>query len=344
VDKKKYYKLIKQSQLNDNHGILENVYDNELPHPFFDPDKIGFRDYRNFQPDRYNDRSKLPKKSIVFQDCEHYLPGSSEFNILGVSPLSPGDYLISSCITDKDHLYPVPYVFNSWHLVRTRQANITYIPTENLRKPFLADVLLGNSKPDREIFFQLLKQSSLLQKCVVNYFNQYKSPFLLETKESVNSQIDSHNDVSTVNTAHTPNNFWVSQIISKEIYANTWITVAAESLCRNDIFFPTEKIGKPMLAKRPFIVLSGQHYLKKLRSLGVATFHPFIDETYENISEKELRIKSAFNSFSTCLAQDPNDLIKKIQPILDHNSELMSNKSSLTKKAREFLDDIRSKL
>jgi len=345
VEKRKFNKLIKQSQLNDNHsGVLENVYDNDLPHPYFNPEKIGFYNYRLFQPDRYSIRSALPNKSIVFHDSEQYLPGTKEFNIVGNSPLTEKDYIITSCITDNDHRYPVPYVFNSWHLVQTREANKNYHALHPVNRPFFADVLLGNTKPDRDIFFNLLKKQGLLEKCIVNYFNQYKSIFLKNSKEPVNKNIDNTNDVSNVKTATNTQNFFTSQLISEEIYENSWFTIAAESLCRNDIFFPTEKIGKPMLANRPFIVLSGKHYLKKLKSLGFITFHPFIDETYDDIDDKETRIKSAFNSFTECMSQDPFEFRKKIAPILDHNEALMRNKADLTKQARQFLDDIRSKL
>lgn len=345
MEKRKFNKLIKQSQLNDNHyGILENVYDNELPHPYFDPKKIGFYNYRFFQPDRYNDRSSLPDKSIVFHDSEHYLPGTKEFDIVGNSPLTEKDYLITSCITDNDHRYPAPYVFNSWHLVKTREANKDYHAVHTTNKPFFADVLLGNTKPDRDIFFNLLKNRALLDRCIINYFNQYKSVFLQNSEESMNKNIDKTNDVNSIKTSIITQNFFASQLISREIYENSWFTIAAESLCRNDIFFPTEKIGKPMLANRPFIVLSGKHYLKKLKSLGFVTFHPFINETYDDIDDKETRIKSAFDSFLECMSQNPFEFRKKIAPILDHNEALMRNKADLTKRARQFLDGIRNNL
>ena len=345
MEKTKFNRLIKKSQLNDNrYGVLENVYDNDLPHPYFDPKKIGFYNYRLFQPDRYNDRSLLPDKSIVFHDSEHYLPGNKEFDIIGNSPLTEKDYLITSCITDNDHRYPAPYVFNSWHLVQTREANKNYHALHPTNRSFLADVLLGNIKPDRDIFFNLLKSKGLLDKCIINYFNQYKSIFLQKSEESVNKKIDKTNDINSVKTSTITQNFFASQLISKEIYENSWLTIAAESLCRNDIFFPTEKIGKPMLANRPFIVLSGKHYLRKLKSLGFVTFHPFIDETYDNIDDKETRIKYAFDSFLTYISQDPFEFRKKIAPILNHNEALMRDKANLAKQARQFLDGIRNKL
>lgn len=54
--------------------------------------------------------------------------------------------------------------------------------------------------------------------------------------------------------------------------------------------FLTEKTYKPILAKHPFIMVGRPGYLKILRDCGFKTFHPFIDETYDTVSDDDERM------------------------------------------------------
>jgi len=346
---REYYEQIKLAQQNDNIGVLENIYDNEIPHPVFDLKKIAFRKYRFFHPDRYIDKDVPLNKIVVFEDQELNL---ANFDVTingiptkGINPLTDKDYVITSWISNRDNLYPVPYVFNSWALSVTREANLNFIKNNNTNKPYIADVLLGNKKLHRDIFFNLLKENGLLDRCIVNYFDIYKSNFLKQSKDLLNHNIDTSNDISIVNTSATyEQKYWVSQLISKEIYENSWLSIVSESTTHNGFFCPSEKIGKPLIAGRPFIVLAEKHFLKNLRSIGFATFHPFIDEKYDEIDDLETRVKAAFNSFQKIKNLNFSDFEKYIGPILEHNIDIMKNKSKLTARARKFLENIREKL
>ena len=224
----------------------------------------------------------------------------------------------------------------------TRRANKDIIVLQNNNRPFVADILLGTKKKHRDLFFKLLQERGLLDQCIVNYFKHYKSNFLKNSKEMVNLKIGSLEINDHVDTTMlTEKNVTLSQTISHDIYANSWFTVVAETICHNKIFFPTEKIGKPMMANRPFIVLSGKHYLRRLRQIGFKTFHPFINEDYDNIDNMEDRMRAAFDSFIGCMSQDQNQLRTKIKDILDHNEIVMKDKALLAKRARKFLDNIR---
>ena len=345
----KYYEQIKLAQRNDNMGVLENIYDNEIPHPAFDPKKIAFRQYRLFHPDRYNNRDVPENIPVVFHDQELNLANfdNTIYGIptKGVDPLTDKDYMITSWISDRNNLYPVPYVFNSWALSATREANSNFIKNNNTNKPYIADVLLGNKKLHRDMFFNLLKENGLLDRCIVNYFDIYKSNFLKQSKDTLNSNIDTSNNISMTNIASTyEQKYWPSQLISKEIYENSWLSIVSESTAHNGFFCPSEKIGKPLIAGRPFIVLAEKHFLKNLRLIGFATFHPFIDEKYDEIDDLEIRVKAAFNSFQKIKNLNFSDFEKHIGTILSHNTEMMRDKSKLTSRARKFLEDIRNKL
>jgi len=93
-----------------------------------------------------------------------------------------------------------------------------------------------------------------------------------------------------------------------------------------------------MMAGRPFIMLGGRHYLKRLRELGFQTFHPVIDESYDDIGDHNSRIKLAFDSFKQLSMSDPNEITHKLMPAIKHNQEFMQNFSKLTQSARAMLD------
>jgi hypothetical protein len=342
-----FNEAMRLAHLNDNpFGILSNIYDDEHPHPYFDPDKIGFYRYRNYNHQQYTSRKELPNKSIVFEDFEMYIPGIGDLDhtlIYDVEqcPLTECDYVITSCITKNDHMWPVPYVYNNYHFVRTHEVNKEQVFNSPTTRPYLADVLLGNPKSHRNTFFKLLRANNMLDDCIINLFGIYKSKFLEEVDDNIQNIIDSAEQKGGyVNTTNLIDGNFVSQYISMPIMDASWYSVVGETISNNDCFFVTEKTAKPMMAGRPFIMLSGKHTLKHLRDIGFKTFNPVIDESYDLIDDEYERISAAFDSFQKLCTQDPKDVYNKLHPVLEHNRKIMLDKSILTQHARTFLDNI----
>ena len=343
-----FNEAMRLAHLNDNtHGILSNIYDDEYPHPYFDPEQIGFYRYRNYNHCAYTDRSTLPNKSIVFEDFEMYIPGIGDLDHkltydIGQCPLTKHDYVITACITKNDHMWPVPYVYNNYHFVQTHTVNKLQRFDRLDVRPYFADVLLGNSKPHRTLFFKLLRATDMLDKCIINLFGVYKSKFLENITDTVQQTINNTtNKDDYANTTSNLDGGFVSQHISKPIMNASWISVVSETICNNDCFFLTEKTAKPLMAGRPFIMLSGKHTLKNLRSLGFKTFSPVIDESYDDIENQNERIMAAFESFQSLEQLDQVQVRNQLQDVLTHNQQLMYSKKSLTQRARDFLDNIR---
>jgi len=347
-----FHEAMRLAHLNDNqYGVLSSIYDDEYPHPYFDPDKIGFYRYRNYNHQQYADRSSLPDKAIVFEDFEMYIPGVGDLDHkltydVKDCPLTERDYMITACITPNDHLWPVPYVYNNYHLVKTHEVNKKQIlPQPHLgpnKRSHLADVLLGNPKPHRNTFFKMLRANNLLDDCIVNLFGIYKSKFLDNINEEAQIIINSTTvDGGYVNTTNQLDEGFVSQFISMPIMNASWYSVVGETIADNNCFFVTEKTAKPMMAGRPFIVLSGKHTLQHLRSIGFKTFDGVIDESYDEIDDKEERVIAAFHSFKKLAKLNPIDVYQKLGGALEHNQQMMQSKEALTQRARDFLEDIR---
>jgi len=350
--KAEFNEAMRLAHMNDNnHGVLNNIYDSDYPHPYFDPEKIGFYRYRNYNHQQYSVRSELPDKSIVFEDFEMYIPGVGDldhkltYNIKDC-PLTKRDFIITSCITVNDHLWPVPYVYNNYHFVMTHEVNKKQIITQPNLGPtnrlYIADVLLGNPKPHRNTFFKLLRASNMLDNCIVNLFGIYKSKFLNQIDEQSQLLINAaQSQIGYINTTNEFDQGFVSQHISMPIMNASWYSIVGETICDNDCFFVTEKTAKPIMAGRPFIILSGKHTLKHLQSLGFRTFSPVIDETYDEINDHHERVAAAFVSFQKLAKLNPIDVYQKLGDVLLHNQQIMHNKQALTQRARDFLEDIR---
>jgi len=347
-----FNEAMRLAHLNDNdYGVLNNIYDNDYPHPYFDPEKIGFYRYRNYNHRQFVVRSELPDKSIVFEDFEMYIPEVGDTSHLleydvSKCPLTEKDYIITSCITVNDHLWPVPYVYNNYHFVMTHEVNKKQIlPQPNLgptNRLYIADVLLGNPKPHRNTFFKLLRTNNMLDDCIVNLFGIYKSKFLNQVDEKAQLIINAaQSERGYINTTNQLDQGFVSQHISMPIMNASWYSIVGETITVNDCFFVTEKTAKPMMAGRPFIMLSGRHTLKHLQSLGFRTFSSVIDETYDEIVDDNERVAAAFGSFQKLAKLDPIDVYQKLGDVLIHNQQIMHNKQALTQRARDFLEDVR---
>ena len=115
----------------------------------------------------------------------------------------------------------------------------------------------------------------------------------------------------------------LSQIIPREIYRRTHYTLVAETMCDNGWSFPTEKIVKPILAQRLFVVYAGQFYLANLRSMGFHTFHSIINEDYDNEPDDRRRMDMVMSQIEWLQQQDHNSLASRIAPIVEHNYRIM---------------------
>ena len=86
----------------------------------------------------------------------------------------------------------------------------------------------------------------------------------------------------------------------KKLFMDTYMSLVSETHSGNDDcnphFFLTEKLVKAIGNCHPFVVLSTPGYLKELKMLGYKTFAPYIDESYDDEPNTELRMVKAIDS------------------------------------------------
>jgi hypothetical protein len=198
-------------------------------------------------------------------------------------------------------------------------------------KERMFDILLGTQKPHRTAVYNYVKEHNLDDQVVMTYFNK---PTLTQTFDVDDTSEWIWPDGYTAD--KDPNTNWtvtivdfqghrmsLSQIIPTQVYNRTAYTVVAETNTENDWVFFTEKIVKPILARRLFIVLGNRYYLQALRNLGFKTFDSIIDESYD-VAEFS-RPETAMSQLAWLCKQPQADVLAKIKPICDHNYDVMMN-------------------
>jgi len=114
-----------------------------------------------------------------------------------------------------------------------------------------------------------------------------------------------------------------SQVIPKKIYEQTAYSIICETSINNNFSFFTEKIAKPILAGRLFIVISGVNYLRNLRSLGFKTFDGIIDESYDTVEDDHKRWDMALEEIYKLTKQDQVQVLQQCQDIVEHNYNII---------------------
>ena len=152
-------------------------------------------------------------------------------------------------------------------------------------KPKFFDILLGMPKPHRDIIYNYVNANKLNDRMIMTYLGH---PRKIIPGTNSDGWVWEDEGLEILN----PNINWtvdqvkyygqemsLSQVVPINIYNQTAYSLVAETNFANHYVFHTEKIVKPILARRLFLVYSGQHYLKNLKNLGFKTFSEIIDES-----------------------------------------------------------------
>lgn len=117
---------------------------------------------------------------------------------------------------------------------------------------------------------------------------------------------------------------------NKDMYLETYISLVTESIFfQPDTNFPTgflsEKIWKPIGHCHPFILVGPSNSLKYIRDeFGYKTFHPFINEAYDEIKDDMERLKLIqieVDIFSKKTKNEKIEFLNNIKEICVYNQE-----------------------
>lgn len=106
-----------------------------------------------------------------------------------------------------------------------------------------------------------------------------------------------------------------------DIWKSSFLNVVTETTTYTDIFL-SEKIFKPMLGMRPFVVLGDTGLLRFLKKNGFRTFDRWFDESYDNETcpvEKVKKLLPIIKRVSALTQEQMHSMYNEMRPILEHN-------------------------
>jgi hypothetical protein len=107
-----------------------------------------------------------------------------------------------------------------------------------------------------------------------------------------------------------------------DVYKNSYITIVTETFFDDDFYYISEKTFKPLMQQHPFILMGRPNSLKYLKDIGFKTFHPFINETYDEIENNNDRFNTILNEIkrlNELSNEDLHLLVQNLNNILQFN-------------------------
>lgn len=209
---------------------------------------------------------------------------------------------------------------------------------ENKDKLYLYDCTNMRPRPHRVLNFLHLISSGLLEKGNVSmseqsswkpYINLNDPDFLVGHGLPADVMTKLTPDMTPLAAKHNFSNdtehyFNFVERILDDMYRNSWVSLVTESSyfdyeCNA---FISEKTFKPIASMQPFIILGSKGTLKYLRRLGYKTFHPFIDESYDDVTDGH-RFNAIMETIKKIEAiEDKAAWYESMREILEHNHKL----------------------
>jgi hypothetical protein len=98
--------------------------------------------------------------------------------------------------------------------------------------------------------------------------------------------------------------------------------IVTETVFYYDKLHLTEKIFKPIVSQRPFLLAAAPGNLAYLKRYGFKTFDRWIDESYDNINDHDQRLQAIVDQVEKICSLSNNqlyDMHREMLPVLEHN-------------------------
>tara|TARA_B100002003_G_C14080069_1_gene519585 strand:- start:488 stop:1384 length:897 start_codon:yes stop_codon:yes gene_type:complete len=123
-------------------------------------------------------------------------------------------------------------------------------------------------------------------------------------------------------------------------YEQTLFSLISETNFVQNTLFITQSTWKAVLNRHPFIIAGNPGVIKYLRNEGFKTFHPYIDESYDEIKnpyKRMVMIIDEVERLSKLNDEESKQFLINIRDIVDYNyDKLLSDKKRLDKLVKEL--------
>lgn len=318
----KDFRLIESEAASHFHGNGQCIWWHEEPLDLQNFDDVVWR------LDPTPNFSKFPCPATVPAMCDWYQ--DVNFHLLANSEKS---------IFKKELLKK--YKFYDWYFFYHGLAALDWFrdyqylqyPETNFTKIFMSlNHLLAKKRSYRLTLLSYLKQQGLEE------YGYISSPVL--DKDLIKQELfDRHSLLSTTSKKHILNNLFPTagnNILDKQINYNSasasiidtkfslgalW-HIVTETVYYEDRLHLTEKIFKPIVMKRPFMLLGAVGNLEYLRCYGFKTFDRWIDESYDFEQDPDIRLLKVVNEIKKLCLLPRHKIVamfKEMQPVLEFN-------------------------
>ena len=137
-----------------------------------------------------------------------------------------------------------------------------------------------------------------------------------------------------------------SAIYNVEDFNKSAISVVLETVFDERIHL-TEKILRPIACGHPFLLANGPGSLKYLRKYGFKTFHPYINESYDQEENNDIRLQMIGDEIERiCNLNnvDQQELLNQCQKIANFNKKLFFSSKFLNHVTQELIVNVTSAL
>lgn len=194
--------------------------------------------------------------------------------------------------------------------------------------PFYFDALLGRPREHRDYVYAAISNSVYKDKIITTYLKSHDQMQEFLSQDFIwDKECEPRNNLNGMQdqVMYHGHSVGLYSIIPIELYNQTAYSIIAETNFDNRITFFTEKIAKPIVGRRLFVVFTGWKFLEELRKLGFKTFDSVIDESYDQIEDNVKRYAKAFEQVEYLCTLDQRDVYNKIKDIVDHNYNMLMN-------------------
>lgn len=106
------------------------------------------------------------------------------------------------------------------------------------------------------------------------------------------------------------------------LWQSSFLHLVSETVFFDEKLHLTEKIFKPIVSRRPFILLGAYKNLEYLQSYGFKTFSQWIDESYDDEQDNEIRLSMVCNELEKIVNLSDNEIKEMyhdMQEVLEYN-------------------------
>lgn len=162
------------------------------------------------------------------------------------------------------------------------------------------------NRPFRKIFHdKIINDSTLMQKSKI--FNNKTQDIRQIHDMSMNLDLE----------------YGYDSVIPHTLYQKYSVEIISEvNVENNDIFYPTEKVFKPLIYGFPFVVYAEKGFLRGLHSMGFKTFNEIFNERYDLETDPMYRMHKILETLHEIKRKGVSNIFQKCKEVCQHNQDV----------------------